>query len=108
MARSGRALDAFARWVASRRPTAWVLDVVEYLPMSTAVRDEIFDEGVLEGELKQLVRQFERRLMRELAPAERAQLAQRVREQGAERVGDLVLARTPDELAAWLAAPNSG
>jgi hypothetical protein len=144
MARSGRALDTFARWVASRRPTPWVLDMVEYLPMSTAVRDElllqqvaakkddpeiearrlhilrvflehspevrqeIFEEGVLEGELKPLVRLFERRLARALAPAERARLAQQVREQGAERVGDLVLDLSPDELAAWLAGTNSG
>ncbi|UQA59019.1 hypothetical protein [Polyangium aurulentum] len=140
MARSGRALDAFARWIGARRPTAWVLDMVECLPMSTAARDELLlqqvaakkddpevearrqhilrvflehspevrKELILEGELKPLVRQFERRLARALAPAERAQLAQRVREQGAERVGDLVLDLTPDELAAWLAATRSG
>ncbi len=78
-----------------------------FLEHSPEVRQEIFDEGVLEG-LKPLVRLFERRLARALAPAERAQLAQRVREQGAERVGDLVLDLTTDELAAWLATPNSG
>jgi len=134
--------------VGSEVPDSWVLDMVEYLPMSTAVRDElllqqvaakkddpeiearrqhilrvflehspevrqeIFDKGVVEGELKgelkPLVRLFERRLSRALAPAERAQLAQRVREQGAERVGDLVLDLTPDELAAWLGTTNGG
>jgi hypothetical protein len=79
-----------------------------FLEHSPEVRQEIFAEGVLEGELKSLVRQFERRLARALAPVERTRLAQQVREQGAERVGDLVLDLSPDELAAWLAGTNSG
>jgi hypothetical protein len=41
MARSGASLDAFVRWVAGRRPTAWVLRVVQFLPMSPALRDEL-------------------------------------------------------------------
>jgi hypothetical protein len=41
VARSGRALDRFARWVAPRRPLDWVLNMVEYTSMSTTVREEL-------------------------------------------------------------------
>jgi hypothetical protein len=41
VARSGRALDEFCRWVASRRPLEWVLSMLEYLPMSTTVQEEL-------------------------------------------------------------------
>jgi hypothetical protein len=41
VARSGRALDEFARWVAQRKPVEWVLSTVKYLAMSTAVRKEL-------------------------------------------------------------------
>ena len=41
VARSGRALDEFARWVAPRRSVGWLLSMLKYLPMSTSVRDEL-------------------------------------------------------------------
>ena len=41
VARSGRRLDEFARWVADRRPVEWVLYMLRYLTMSTTVRDEL-------------------------------------------------------------------
>ena len=41
MARSGQALDEFARWVAPRRPLEWVLTMLEYLPMSTLTREDL-------------------------------------------------------------------
>lgn len=41
IARSGRALDAFVDWVKDRRPTEWLLHVLECLPMSTAARQEL-------------------------------------------------------------------
>jgi hypothetical protein len=41
IARSGQALDDFGRWVARRRPRSWLLRMVQVLPMSTSVRDEI-------------------------------------------------------------------
>lgn len=137
VARSGRALDDFARWVAPRRSSAWVLDMVESLPMSTAVRDELLlqvaakkDDPEIEERslailqaflaarpevrqeiaesalLQGLGHQFERRLGRALTPTERARLSDRVRELGAERVGDVVLDLARDELAAWLAETN--
>ncbi|WP_437334049.1 hypothetical protein [Sorangium sp. So ce394] len=41
VARSGRALDEFARWVASRMPLAWVLGMVRSTAMSATVREEL-------------------------------------------------------------------
>ncbi|KYF59069.1 hypothetical protein [Sorangium sp. So ce854] len=41
VARSGRALDEFARWVAPRRSPRWVLGMLRYLAMSTSVRKEL-------------------------------------------------------------------
>lgn len=42
IARTGRALDEFARWVRGRRPPAWLLRMIEFLPMSTGVHEELF------------------------------------------------------------------
>jgi len=41
VARSGRALDDFARWVAPRRPPQWGLDMVQYTAMSTSARAQV-------------------------------------------------------------------
>lgn len=41
VARSGRALDEFCRWVAPRRSLDWVLSMLEYLAMSTTVREDL-------------------------------------------------------------------
>lgn len=41
IARSGRALDEFCLWVRTRRPAAWLMRMVEFLPMSAAVLDEM-------------------------------------------------------------------
>ena len=41
MARSGGALDEFLRWVARRRPLDWVLRVLQSLPVSTLVHQQI-------------------------------------------------------------------
>jgi len=41
VARSGRALDEFAQWVAKRRPPEWVLDMVQYTAMSTSARVQV-------------------------------------------------------------------
>lgn len=39
--RSGRPLDEFCRWAATRKPLAWVARMLEFLPMSEGVYDEI-------------------------------------------------------------------
>jgi len=41
IARSGRPLDDFVRWVASRRPPQWVLRMVQIVPMSSDLREEM-------------------------------------------------------------------
>jgi len=41
LARSGQARDDFGRWVAPRRPTAWVLPMLQYLPMSMPTQEEL-------------------------------------------------------------------
>jgi hypothetical protein len=41
IARTGRPLDAFVGWVKTRRSIDWLLRMVEYLPMSTAARDDL-------------------------------------------------------------------
>jgi hypothetical protein len=39
--RSGRPLDEFCRWAATRKPLVWVTRMLEFLPMSEGVYDEI-------------------------------------------------------------------
>jgi hypothetical protein len=41
MARSGRALQQFVRWVVTRRPREWVLRMVQILPMASSLREEM-------------------------------------------------------------------
>ena len=41
IARSGRPLDEFCRWVVTRKPLAWVARMIEFLPMSEAVYNEL-------------------------------------------------------------------
>ena len=41
MARRGRALDDFVRWTKRRRPRDWLFRMVEVLPMSNALYDEM-------------------------------------------------------------------
>ncbi|MDI1478007.1 Rpn family recombination-promoting nuclease/putative transposase [Polyangium sp. y55x31] len=57
--------------------------------------------GLLQG-LAALVRQFERRLGRALSAEERGKLANRLRDEGPEKVGDVILDLEKAELAAWL------
>ena len=41
IARTGRPLDAFVRWVIDQRPISWLFRMLESLPMSTATYDEL-------------------------------------------------------------------
>jgi hypothetical protein len=43
LARSGRALDEFGRWVASRRPLDWMMDMLELVPMSAPTMEEMME-----------------------------------------------------------------
>lgn len=72
--------------------------------------DEVRAEGVAQGVaqgLRPLEHQFERRLGRALAAAERASLAARIGTLGADRLGDVVLDLDPPVLAAWLGDPDA-
>lgn len=55
-----------------------------------------------------LAHQFERRLARPLTSAEREVLVRRFDTFGPERLGDLVFDASPEALAAWLAASDTG
>ncbi len=59
-------------------------------------------EGRQQGQREALAHQFERRLGRPLTTSERRVLASRLAKLGAVRVGDVVLDRSPEELALWL------
>ncbi|MBK9264914.1 MAG: hypothetical protein IPM54_34675 [Polyangiaceae bacterium] len=139
VARSGRPLQEFARWVARRKPSTWVVDLLDSLPMgitfeevmdylqNTPARDpqsrrlfikkyfgfiapdvieEIRNDGHDAG-LAPLVHLFERRLARRLSDDEHAILRKRLKAVGPERLGDVVLDLSPQELAVWLADPNA-
>jgi hypothetical protein len=41
VARTGQSLDAFVRWVKTRRPLPWLLRVLESLPMSAATYEDL-------------------------------------------------------------------
>jgi hypothetical protein len=40
----GAALDEMVRWLVGRRQPAWMLNVLRWLPMSAAVKWEIYDQ----------------------------------------------------------------
>ena len=63
-------------------------------------------DGLREGSFAPLRHLFERRLRRELTKTEQAALSQRLDTVGAERVSDVVLDLSPDELVTWLAKTN--
>ena len=63
-------------------------------------------EGRVEA-LAPLVRQFARRLGRPLTDAERDTLSSRLDTLGGDRLGDVVLDLSPDELGAWLTDPDA-
>jgi hypothetical protein len=69
-------------------------------------RKEGRKEGRLEGQLGPLVHLFERRLGRPLTPEEHERLGARLHDDGADRLTDIALDYTPDDLATWLAATN--
>jgi hypothetical protein len=64
-------------------------------------------EAMEEGAERAFAHQFERRLRRVLRDDERACLRKRAETLGLERIGDVVLDLSEDELAAWLADPDA-
>jgi hypothetical protein len=77
-------------------------------------KEKLRQEGRQEGEtrgvyrgLQPLQHQSARRLGRPLTEAEAATLLGRFDTVGPDRLGDVVLDRTPDALAAWLGEPDA-
>jgi len=64
-------------------------------------------EAIEQGAVTALAHLFERRLGRVLHDNERACVRERIETLGPERVGDVVLDLSADELAAWLADPKA-
>jgi len=69
LARSGLALEEFARWVAPLRPLRWLLDMVQYTSMSTDLREEILSQFGPTDDPEVLARR--RHIAQVLAPMER-------------------------------------
>ena len=94
VARSGQALDEFCRWVAPRRPIEWVLNMVEYLPMSMPTRQELLsrfpkvDDPEIEARRQHIIE-----VMLETRPEMRQQLIDQGIEKGELR-GQLLEIRT--------------
>ena len=63
------------------------------------------EQGQAQGRMQVLARLFEKRLGRPLEEAERAVVDERFRRSGEERLGDVVLSLSAEDLAAWLADP---
>jgi hypothetical protein len=70
-----------------------------------ALERKAMEKGMEKGAARTLVHQFERRLSRALREDEQARLHARTAALGPDRLGDLVLDLSADELAAWLADP---
>jgi hypothetical protein len=84
VARSGDALDEFARWVASRRPFEWVLAMVEYTSMSATVSDELLRKfGPVDDPEIEARRQKILRFLLETSPDVRQELLEKGRLLGA-------------------------
>ncbi|WP_437971513.1 hypothetical protein WMF04_20365 [Sorangium sp. So ce260] len=82
VARSGRALDEFGRWVAGRRPIEWVLAMLEYLAMSATTREELLWQfGKAEDPEVEARRQRILEVLLEASP----QVQERLIEKGIER-----------------------
>ncbi|WP_437947983.1 hypothetical protein WME98_45865 [Sorangium sp. So ce296] len=83
VARSGRALDEFGRWVAGRRPIEWVLAMLEYLAMSATTREELLWRfGKAEDPEVEARRQRILEVLLEASPQVQKRLIERGVEQG--------------------------
>lgn len=137
ISRTGRALDEFALWLKTKRFTTWMVRMVELLPMSNVVHDEVWRfmhepntepedperkrrivraylkmmpdmrEELIDEGLAPLVHQFERKLGRVLSSEEHRLLRERLARLGANRLGDVVFDLGAEALGAWLADPSA-
>jgi hypothetical protein len=83
LARSGQALDEFCRWVAPRRPLDWVLNMVEYLPMSMLTQEELLGRfGPVEDPQIEARRQRILDFLLETSPQKKQQLIDKALSEG--------------------------
>ncbi|WP_437593049.1 hypothetical protein [Sorangium sp. So ce1000] len=112
----GAAMVALAEADARERRLADVIKSL--LPREVAMQNSIYREGKaaglkeglekgLEKGLALLAHQVERRLGRPLTAEERSRLFERLHAEGPEKVGDVVLDLSADDLSMWLTAPAS-
>jgi hypothetical protein len=83
VARTGRALDDFARWVAPRRPAEWLLRMVQIVPMSIPFAEALLNSWIQTDEPEILDRQ--RQLLRAIVtrvPGLRDELVGEARDEG--------------------------
>ena len=93
LARSGRALDEFGRWVASRQPLDWVLSMLECLPMSMPTRQELLERfGPADDPRIKARRQYIVEALLEWIPETQQRLIDQGRAEGMEK-GRLTEAR---------------
>jgi len=80
IARSGRALDELGRWVVGRRSPEWIMNMLQWLPMSPATEKEILRQ-LRADPPPAVVRRRKRleRMIQEMNAAERKELEQTVR-----------------------------
>jgi hypothetical protein len=83
LARSGQALDEFCRWVAPRRPLDWVLNVLEYLPMSMLTQEDLLRKfGPVDDPEIERRRQRILDFLLETSPLKKQQLRQEAQQEG--------------------------
>jgi hypothetical protein len=94
LARSGQALDEFGRWVASRRPLEWMMNMLEFLPMSAPTMEEllerfgpVIDEPEVEARRQRILQS-----LLKTSPATRQALTDQARAEGVAK-GELSRAR---------------
>ncbi len=86
LARSGQALDEFGRWVASRRPLDWVVSMLQYLPMSRPVTEELLERfGPSDDPEIEDRRQLILRTLLKTSPETRQRLIDQGRAEGREK-----------------------
>jgi len=84
VARTGQSLDAFVRWVKTRRPLPWLLRVLESLPMSAATYEDLSNFTIVktdDPEVRARRRMILRRFL-EVLPEAREELIEEGREEG--------------------------
>lgn len=86
LARSGQALDEFGQWVASRRPLEWIVDMLQYLPMSRPMTEELLERfGPSDDPEVEERRQFILQTLLRIDPETRQQLIDEGRAEGREK-----------------------